>query len=175
MGNGYNGLQRAEDFKSLYTRNSHLEEFCKTMLLKISQNSQETAATLLKKRFWHRCFPVNFEKFLRKTFLQNTFGGCFFRKNSTDQLLQSSPQSFTKFLEQLFSRHYTTQKYSDANIFSYCVSHNKNTAKKFSKKSILGGRIWWNLFLVNLCASKQLCGIIEKKFHDNFERRLLLK
>ena len=29
-------------------------------------------ATLLKKRPWHRCFPVNFAKFLRKPFLQNT-------------------------------------------------------------------------------------------------------
>ena len=29
-------------------------------------------ATLLKKRFWHRCFPVNFAKFLRTLFLQNT-------------------------------------------------------------------------------------------------------
>ena len=28
-------------------------------------------ATLLKKRFWHRCFPVNFTKFLRTPFLQN--------------------------------------------------------------------------------------------------------
>ena len=28
--------------------------------------------TLLKKRFWHRCFPVNFAKFLRTEFLQNT-------------------------------------------------------------------------------------------------------
>ena len=27
---------------------------------------------LLKKRFWHRCFPVNFAKFLRTPFLQNT-------------------------------------------------------------------------------------------------------
>ena len=26
-------------------------------------------ATLLKKRLWHRCFPVNFEKFLRTPFL----------------------------------------------------------------------------------------------------------
>ena len=26
-------------------------------------------ATLLKKRFWHRCFPVNFAKFLRTPFL----------------------------------------------------------------------------------------------------------
>ena len=29
-------------------------------------------ATLLKKRFWHRCFPVNFAKFIRTSFLQNT-------------------------------------------------------------------------------------------------------
>ena len=42
-------------------------------------------ATLLKKRHWHRCFHVNFVKFLRTPFLQNTSGrlllstflGCF--------------------------------------------------------------------------------------------------
>ena len=32
------------------------------------------SATLLKKRIWHRCFPVNFIKFLRIPFLQNTSG-----------------------------------------------------------------------------------------------------
>ena len=26
-------------------------------------------ATLLKKRLWHRCFPVNFAKFIRTPFL----------------------------------------------------------------------------------------------------------
>ena len=31
-------------------------------------------ATLLKKRLWHRCFPVSFAKFLRTPFLQNTSG-----------------------------------------------------------------------------------------------------
>ena len=31
-------------------------------------------ATLLKKRLWHMCIPVNFAKFLRKPFLQNTSG-----------------------------------------------------------------------------------------------------
>ena len=31
-------------------------------------------ATLLKKRLWHRCFPVNFAKFLRTPFLENTSG-----------------------------------------------------------------------------------------------------
>ena len=31
-------------------------------------------ATLLKRRLWHRCFPVNFSKFLRTPFLQNNSG-----------------------------------------------------------------------------------------------------
>ena len=33
-----------------------------------------TPATLLKKRLWHRCFPVNFAKSLGTPFLQNTSG-----------------------------------------------------------------------------------------------------
>ena len=40
---------------------------------------------LLKKRLWHRCFPVNFAKFLRTSFLQNTSGRLllFFFKRGT--------------------------------------------------------------------------------------------
>ena len=54
--------------------------------LEISQNSQENTcamlgpATLLKKRLWHRCFPVNFVKFLRTPFLQNTSGRLLFKR-----------------------------------------------------------------------------------------------
>ena len=33
--------------------------------------------TLLKKSLWRRCFPVNFAKFLRTPFTQNTSDGCF--------------------------------------------------------------------------------------------------
>ena len=53
----------------------------KKMFLENSENSQENTcgslflirpATLLKKRLWRRCFLVNFTKFLRTTFLQNT-------------------------------------------------------------------------------------------------------
>ena len=32
------------------------------------------SANLLNKRLWHRCFTVNFAKFLRTPFLQNTSG-----------------------------------------------------------------------------------------------------
>ena len=44
--------------------------------LKCDINRHEVAepATLLKKRLWHRCFPVNFVKFLRIAFLQITSG-----------------------------------------------------------------------------------------------------
>ena len=31
----------------------------------------------IKKRLWHRCFPLNFAKFLRTPFLQNTSGRLF--------------------------------------------------------------------------------------------------
>ena len=31
-------------------------------------------ATLIRKRLWHSCFPVNFAKYLRTPFLQNTPG-----------------------------------------------------------------------------------------------------
>ena len=38
------------------------------------RNVKFVSATLLKERLWHRCFPVNFVKFLRPPFLQNTSG-----------------------------------------------------------------------------------------------------
>ena len=57
--------------------------YVKKVFREISQNSQEStcvrvsvlisrrseAATLLKKRTWHTCFPVNFGKFLRTPFI----------------------------------------------------------------------------------------------------------
>ena len=57
--------------RKLY-RGSRQETF-----LEISQNSQENTcarepATLLKKSLWHRCFPVNFTKFLRTFFYRTS-------------------------------------------------------------------------------------------------------
>ena len=42
-------------------------------------------ATLLKKKLWHRCFPVNFEKFLRTPFLQNTSGRLLLNINTSTE------------------------------------------------------------------------------------------
>ena len=77
------------DEKSI-TKSSRPEVFCKKGVLKIFTKFTEKhlgedlffnkglrPATLLKKRLWHKCFPVNFVKFLRPLFLENTYGGCF--------------------------------------------------------------------------------------------------
>ena len=40
---------------------------------------QSRPATLLKKKLWHSCFPVNFAEFLRAPFLQNTSGRLLLR------------------------------------------------------------------------------------------------
>ena len=57
---------------------SHQKSSIKKVLLQISQNSHENTCarvsflirptTLLKWRLWHRCFPVNFAKFVRTPF-----------------------------------------------------------------------------------------------------------
>ena len=77
-------------------RSSRPEEFCKKVVLKsfakftgkhlcqilffhkvASPGRSPSSSPLLKKRLWHRCFPVNFLKFLRAPFLLTSSGGCF--------------------------------------------------------------------------------------------------
>ena len=54
------------------------------VFLKVSQNSQNTCVRVsfliklqVRLQFQHRCFPVNFAKFLRTPFSQNISGGYF--------------------------------------------------------------------------------------------------
>ena len=49
----------------------------KKVFLEILQNSQEKTCARVKTGLWHRCFPVNFAKFLSTPFLQSSSGGCF--------------------------------------------------------------------------------------------------
>ena len=82
-------INRHEKTKNQYIfRSSRPEMFCKKVFLRnfakftgkhlgqslFFNKVAGRPATLLKKRLWPRCFPVNFAKFLRKTFLQNTSG-----------------------------------------------------------------------------------------------------
>ena len=55
-------------FRTYTTTSAHLKFGTQMVLL------AGRPVTLLKKRLWHRCFPVNYVKFLRTPFLQNTSG-----------------------------------------------------------------------------------------------------
>ena len=59
-------------------------------------------ATLLKKRLWHRCFPVNFVKFLRTSFLHNTSGRLFLSKPNDIEATCSDLVSYAYFVDKEF-------------------------------------------------------------------------
>ena len=63
----------------LFFRNSRPEEFCRKAVLRNFTKfiRKHLGLQLYLKRLWHRCLPLNFAKFLRTLFLQNTSGGCF--------------------------------------------------------------------------------------------------
>ena len=50
---------------------------------------KDAKATLLKKRLWHRSFPVTFVKFLRTPFLQNTSGRLLLKMKQRVLLLKN--------------------------------------------------------------------------------------
>ena len=83
------------------------EVFCKKVVLrKIAKFTAKhlclRPATLLKKRLWHRCFPVNFAKFLRTTFfidhlwwlLVNFFTESHPKRNGNAQNVQHSQKPY---------------------------------------------------------------------------------
>ena len=68
---------------------------------------EKRPATLLKKRLWRSCFPVNFVTFLRTPFLQNTSDNCF----SMGEALDSSHLRATKGV-----------KFRDADVYTFCIN-----------------------------------------------------
>ena len=84
----------------------------KKVFLRNSQNSQKNTcvrvsffnkvmrlrpASLFKKRLWHKCCPVNFVKFSRITFSQNTSGRLLFLGVFQTYMMQFFTKSFTTF------------------------------------------------------------------------------
>ena len=95
------------------------------MFLEVSKNLRKTLVpesllnkvaglrlpTLLKKKLCHRCFPLNFPKFLRTPFLQNTSERLFLRMitlNAISSLLEIFLSSyFSNFLFSVFKLNVT--------------------------------------------------------------------
>ena len=63
---------------------------CQSLFL--NKVAVQRSTTLLKKRLWHRCFPLNFAKFLWTLFLQNSSGRlllCIYIYNSESLLYEN--------------------------------------------------------------------------------------
>ena len=72
-------------------------------------------ATLLKKRLWRRCFPVNFVKFLKTLFSQNTSGRLLLQDRKEKRLF------FRKQGNSTMERHIILGKY--LNLYKNTVSN----------------------------------------------------
>ena len=69
-------------------------------------------ATLLKKRLWHRVFPVSFAKFLRTSFLQNTSVRLLLKlTKSTFANISLRSISIFKSFSSLLTSSYSTAKF----------------------------------------------------------------
>ena len=87
-------------------------------------NHRLRPATLLKNRPWHRCFPVNFARFLRTPFLHNTSG----------QLLLSTQHYLRCMLEMWKKIIYEEDKFMQSSwtclwLFICCKTKSKKSKK----------------------------------------------
>ena len=81
-------------------------------------------AILLKKTLWHKCFPVNFAKFLSTLFLQNTSGRVLL------EILQLVHE-IRSFPEVLYKRGVLK------NFSKFTDKHKKQSSEVFSQKMFL--------------------------------------
>ena len=81
-------------------------------------------AILLKKRFWHRCFPVNFAKFWRALFTQNTSGRLLLIVLNTHQEIMPLTLSFTHNVEKWPNFFHTAKIWNYIWRFFYVVHEN---------------------------------------------------
>ena len=91
----------------------------KKAFLEILQNSHENACarvSLLKKTLWQICFPVNFEKFLRTSFLTGQLRWLLltFQSESTIYSFRTSSSKHAQYLK--FKGTKTSWKYNRSNI-----------------------------------------------------------
>ena len=93
--NKFFSMNFSSSLKNTENKNRSRGVLWKEVFLEISQNSLENnharasflikfrpqACSFIKKGHWHRCFPVNFVKFLRTPFLLTTFGSLLLVKS----------------------------------------------------------------------------------------------
>ena len=80
-------------------------------------------ATLLKKTLWHRCFPVNFVKFLRTTFLNEHLRWLLLKLDTLTGLKQQLKTEVAEALKkELKKKGRVTQFWSFSNMLRFIRS-----------------------------------------------------
>ena len=129
-------------------RSSRLEVFCRKGVLRnfekftgkhlcqsflFNKVAGLRTATLLKKRFWYRCFTVNFLKFLKTPsitehlwwlFLKTPVNQLIYREELVDLQLYSSRTFSQEVFKHMCFKHFNTRKY-----YYGRTSANKNVKK----------------------------------------------
>ena len=87
--------------------------------------------TLLKKRLWHRCFPVNFAKFLRTPFLiEHLWWLLLF----IDGVIPLRNSEFRKKNVPLFTKNFFSRRFQSCKFFHEWVTCVKNgTLRQFDR------------------------------------------
>ena len=94
-------------------------------------------ATLFKKRLWHKCFPLNFVKFLRTPFLQNMSGRLLLENVpvSTEQkLILPLLNSKTRIWDLLSKSNFNSWK-RHLDAFSNSPIHSSSICKSISNEN----------------------------------------
>ena len=142
-------------------RSSGPEEFCKKTFLRnfgkftgkhlcqsllFNKGWGIRPATLLKKKLWHRCFPVNYAKFLRSTF-HRTPPGLLLSGNELQNLLKLLIQNSIIEIKKMRKRSklVTESEYSLIRSSRPEVFCKKNVLRNFKKAT--GKHLWQSLFL----------------------------
>ena len=130
----------------------HLCQSLVGIVLDMKLSFIDQPATLFKKRLWHRYFLVNFQKFLRTPFLQNTSGRL---------LLSSAYSFFIVFLFLLF--------FSLLSLFLLAKNYFNTTILTFSRRRPLSYRNHWTSFyMVTTSVLKGLSKVINNQIKQNF-------
>ena len=132
------------------------------MFIEISQNSQENTsarvsflnkvvglrpATLFKKRLWRRCFPVNFAKFPRTPFLQNTSGWLLLLCSRTT-IFYARPTAFFNPCERDLDRNFNILNYIMLIPYSHSHLNTLYYVKSIKVRSFFLVRIFLYLVLL---------------------------
>ena len=148
-------------------------------------------ATLFKKRFWRRCFPVDFAKFLRTLFLQNTSGGSFW--GFSEHLFYRAPlrnylfhvqvaefqpaDTVINYFSGAFQAFYTRTRRNHSKAFIYLESLriiSEGAEVGLSPATLLKRSLWHSCFPVNFVKflnapffTEHLCWLILKRLIRN--------